>query len=53
VITTKDTRTVIVTWNDGLTDTYEGMTRVFEGVLHVYTAERVLHIPLTSIRYWE
>ena len=47
------TTTVTVVWIDGNTETYEGTTRVFEGVLHVYDRDGAIHIPLANIRYWQ
>jgi hypothetical protein len=47
-----ETKTVTVHWIDGTSETYQGTTRVFEGVLHIY-GHTAVHIPLANIRYWE
>jgi hypothetical protein len=47
-----ETATVVVTWMDGVTETYDGQTRVHDGVLHIYGSGEVMHIPLANIRYW-
>lgn len=47
-----DDAAVVVTWIDGLEETYHGSTRLSDGVLHVYDHQQTYHIPLANVRFW-
>lgn len=44
--------TIVITWMDGTRETYSGESRVYEGVLHIYSPEQTVHIPLANVRHW-